>query len=181
MVAGGEAPGVECRAAVSSCTAGGAPSVGGGGGGWFWESGDGREMLSAMAGARGARGLRVPSGRSSIPCRLLLTRRWTVRPCQVGLPWPSAGRGGLGGSSGQATTRRRRRRPGVRWRCGSCALIRLAALPIDPVGDRALPAVGREVELGGDGAQLRRCEGEQLAAGRRVLGRHCATFGSSRS
>ena len=50
-----------------------------------------------------------------------------------------------------------------------------------PRGDRALPAVGREVELGGDGAQLRRCEGEQLAAGRRVLGRHCATFASSRS
>ena len=49
------------------------------------------------------------------------------RLCQVVLPWPSAGRGGLGGSSGQATTRRRRRRPGVRWRCGSCALIRLAA------------------------------------------------------
>ena len=29
------------------------------------------------------------------------------RPCQVVLPWPSAGRGGLGGSLGQAMMRRR--------------------------------------------------------------------------
>ena len=44
-----------CCLTVSSCTAGGAPSVGGGGGGWFWASGHGRDMLSVTAGARGTR------------------------------------------------------------------------------------------------------------------------------
>ena len=45
------------KAAVSSCTAGGAPSVGGGGGGWFWASGHGRDILSVTAGARGTRAI----------------------------------------------------------------------------------------------------------------------------
>ena len=143
------------RGAVSSCTAGGVGGGGGKGGGWFWGGGDGRQMLSAPAGERGTRGRRAPSRRSSIPCRLLLTRRWTIH-------------------SRSSTCGR----PGARRRRGLFALVRgLTALPTDPVGHCALPAVGREVELEGNGAQLQGREGEQLAVGRRVLGRHFTTFG----
>ena len=67
--------GGEVAEAEVDCAAGCDWSGGGGGGGWGWACGDGSEMLSAAVAADGTKERREATRRSSIPCRLVSTRR----------------------------------------------------------------------------------------------------------